>query len=71
MCPVTFSSFPICKADDSALPRLDDVETKLADTEKEADKARKDSKNARDTFNDVKLRRYGTPVNQIVAIVAL
>jgi hypothetical protein len=27
-----------------SLPRLDDVETKLAETEKEADKARKDSK---------------------------
>ncbi|KAH9053337.1 cohesin complex subunit psm1 [Lactarius vividus] len=36
---------------------LDDVEVKLADTEKEADKARRDSKNARDTFNDVKQRR--------------
>ncbi|KAH9170044.1 cohesin complex subunit psm1 [Lactarius sanguifluus] len=40
-----------------AMDRLDDVETKLVDTEKEADKARKDSKNARDTFNDVKQRR--------------
>jgi chromosome segregation ATPase len=38
--------------------RLDDVEAKLADTEKEADKARKDSKNARDQFNDVKKRRW-------------
>lgn len=38
--------------------RLDDVETKLAETEKEADKARKDSKNARDQFNDVRRRRY-------------
>jgi hypothetical protein len=41
------------------LLRLDDVENKLADTEKEADKARKDSKSARDAFNDVKQRRYG------------
>lgn len=40
------------------LLRLDDVENKLAETEKEADKARKDSKSARDTFNDVKQRRY-------------
>jgi structural maintenance of chromosome 1 len=40
------------------LDRLDDVEAKLADTEKEADKARKDSKNARDQFNDVKRKRY-------------
>ncbi|KAI0266211.1 cohesin complex subunit psm1 [Gloeopeniophorella convolvens] len=40
-----------------AMDRLDDVETKLAETEKEADRARKDSKNARDTFNDVKQRR--------------
>jgi hypothetical protein len=31
---------------------------KLVDTEKEADKARKDSKLARDHFNDVKLRRF-------------
>lgn len=37
--------------------RLDDVETKLADTEREADKARKDSKAARDQFNDVRRRR--------------
>jgi len=40
-----------------AIERLDDVEAKLADTEKEADKARKDSKTARDQFNDVKRRR--------------
>jgi hypothetical protein len=39
--------------------RLDDVEAKLADTEKEADKARKDSKSARDQFNDVRRRRSG------------
>lgn len=37
--------------------RLDDVEAKLLETEKEADKARKDSKTARDQFNDVKRRR--------------
>jgi hypothetical protein len=42
-----------------SLLRLDDVENKLAETEKEADKARKDSKSARDAFNDVKQRRYG------------
>ena len=41
--------------------RLDDVEAKLAETEREADKARKDSKNARDEFADVKRRRYGIP----------
>jgi len=40
-----------------AIDRLEDVEAKLADTEKEADKARKDSKTARDQFNDVKRRR--------------
>lgn len=34
------------------------MEQKLADTEKEADKARKDSKTARDQFNDIKKRRY-------------
>ena len=38
--------------------RLDDVEMKLVDTEKEADKARKDSKFAQDHFNDVKMRRF-------------
>lgn len=41
------------------LTSLDDVEAKLVETEKEADKARKDSKTARDQFNDVKQRRYG------------
>ncbi|KAF8068609.1 condensin complex subunit SMC1 [Lyophyllum atratum] len=40
-----------------AIERLDDVEAKLADTEREADKARKDSKSARDEFQDVKRRR--------------
>jgi len=44
---------PNLKASD----RLGDVELKLAETEKEADKARKDSKKARDQFNDVKQRR--------------
>ena len=38
--------------------RLEDVETKLAETEREAEKARKDSKTARDEFQDVKRRRY-------------
>ncbi|KAJ6560360.1 condensin complex subunit SMC1 [Mycena capillaripes] len=40
-----------------AIERLEDVEAKLADTEKEADKARKDSKTARDDFNEIKRRR--------------
>ncbi|KAJ2928232.1 hypothetical protein H1R20_g8845, partial [Candolleomyces eurysporus] len=40
-----------------AMERLDDVEAKLAQTEKEADKARRDSKEARERFNDVKKRR--------------
>ncbi|KAF8587801.1 condensin complex subunit SMC1 [Ramaria rubella] len=40
-----------------AMERLDDVQSKLAETEKEADKARKDSKHARDEFNDVRKRR--------------
>jgi len=40
-----------------AVERLDDVEARLVETEKEAEKARKDSKNARDQFNDVKQRR--------------
>ena len=40
-----------------ALDRLDDVEAKLMETEKDAEKARKDSKSARDQFNDLKRRR--------------
>ena len=40
-----------------ASERLGDVESKLVETEKEADKARKDSKKARDQFNDVKQKR--------------
>ncbi|KAF9454363.1 condensin complex subunit SMC1 [Macrolepiota fuliginosa MF-IS2] len=40
-----------------AMERLDDVEAKLAETEKEADKARKESRNARDHFNDIKSKR--------------
>ncbi|KIM37018.1 hypothetical protein M413DRAFT_448746 [Hebeloma cylindrosporum] len=39
------------------MERLDDVEMKLADTEKEAEKARKDSKAARDNFNEIKKQR--------------
>lgn len=38
--------------------RLDDVESKLKDTEREAERARKESKDARDHFTDVKRRRY-------------
>ena len=45
---------PNLKADEL----LKDVETRLSETEKEAEKARKDSKNARDQFNDVKQRRW-------------
>ncbi|KAG6902949.1 hypothetical protein C0995_009341 [Termitomyces sp. Mi166 len=40
-----------------AIDRLEDVEAKLAETEREAEKARKDSKTARDEFQDVKRRR--------------
>ncbi|KAF8638669.1 hypothetical protein AX17_002030 [Amanita inopinata Kibby_2008] len=40
-----------------AMNRLDDVQVKLAETEKEADKARKDSRQARDQFNEIKKRR--------------
>ena len=38
--------------------RLDDVEAKMVETEKEAEKARKDSKNARDQFNEIKRKRF-------------
>lgn len=44
--------------------RLDDVEMKLADTEKEAEKARKDSKAARDNFNELKKQRFGSYFRQ-------
>ena len=37
--------------------RLDDVEAKLLETEKEAEKARKDSKTAREQFNEIKRKR--------------
>ncbi|KAH8082807.1 cohesin complex subunit psm1 [Cristinia sonorae] len=40
-----------------AIDRLDDVEAKLLETEREAEKARKDSKTAREQFNDIKKRR--------------
>ncbi|KAI0757514.1 condensin complex subunit SMC1 [Daedaleopsis nitida] len=40
-----------------AMDRLDDVEAKLMETEKEADKARKDSKTAREQFNELKRKR--------------
>lgn len=47
-----------------AVTLLKDVENKLSETEKEADKARKDSKNARDQFNDVKQRRWYSPIQR-------
>ncbi|RPD56436.1 condensin complex subunit SMC1 [Lentinus tigrinus ALCF2SS1-6] len=40
-----------------AMDRLDDVEAKLLETEKEAEKARKDSKTAREHFNELKKQR--------------
>ena len=45
------------KSHPSLFSSLDDVQVKLAETEKEADRARKDSKHARDEFNDVRKRR--------------
>ena len=42
-----------------ATERLGDVEHKLRDAEGEADVAKKESKAARDRFNDVKRRRSG------------
>ena len=41
-----------------AIERLDDVEARLVETEQEADKARKDSKTARDQFNEIKRQRW-------------
>jgi hypothetical protein len=46
---------------------LDGVEMKLADTEREAEQARKESKRARDNFNDVKKRRYDFVRTPIIA----
>ncbi|KAF5389616.1 hypothetical protein D9757_004216 [Collybiopsis confluens] len=43
-----------------AMERLDDVEQKLAETEAETEKARKDSKTAREKFQDVQKRRSDT-----------
>ncbi|KAF9233408.1 hypothetical protein BU15DRAFT_90371 [Melanogaster broomeanus] len=40
-----------------AIERLDDVEARLIETEREAEKARKDSKTARDQFNEIKRQR--------------
>jgi structural maintenance of chromosome 1 len=37
--------------------RLEDVEAKLLETEKEASKTRQDSKTARDKFNEIKKKR--------------
>jgi structural maintenance of chromosome 1 len=39
------------------IERLDDVEARLVETEREAEKARKDSKTARDQFNEIKRQR--------------
>ena len=38
-------------------PRLDDVEAKLAATDKEFDTIRRTTKKAKDTFNDLRKRR--------------
>ena len=46
--------------------RLDDVENKLLETEREAEKARKESKTARDAFNDIKKRRYAHSVSHLI-----
>ncbi|EIW51887.1 cohesin complex subunit psm1 [Trametes versicolor FP-101664 SS1] len=40
-----------------AMDRLDDVEAKLVETEKEAERARTDSKKAREQFNEIKRKR--------------
>ena len=41
-----------------AIERLDDVEARLVETEREAEKARRDSKTARDQFNEIKRQRW-------------
>lgn len=42
----------------SRLDRLDDVEAKLADTDKETEKARKEVKAARDEFTGIRKKRF-------------
>lgn len=51
-----------------AIERLDDVEAKLVETEKEAEKARKDSKNARDQFNDIRKQRHLFPSPPVISL---
>ncbi|KAG5440556.1 hypothetical protein PCK2_000381 [Pneumocystis canis] len=41
-----------------AIERLEGIENKLHDTEKDFDKARKEAKQARDNFNAIKQKRY-------------
>jgi structural maintenance of chromosome 1 len=53
---VTFLA-PCCPRSHVLLHRLDDVQARLTEAEAEADKSRKDSKSAREAFNDVKQRR--------------
>ncbi len=50
-----------------ATERLGDVEHKLRGAEEEADVAKKDSKAARDRFNDVKRQRSGMRQFVIIA----
>jgi hypothetical protein len=52
-----------------ATERLDDVEHKLRDAEGEADTAKKESKAARDRFNDVKRRRSGARLFFMIVIL--
>lgn len=47
-----------------AIERLDDVEARLVETEREAEKARKGSKTARDQFNDIKRQRWAVFVDR-------
>jgi len=50
-----------------ATERLGDVEHKLRDAEEEADAAKKESKGARDRFNDVKRRRSESSLFVMIA----
>ena len=47
------------KCNSKVWSRLDDVQAKLENTEREAEQARKDSKKARDEFSAIKKQRFG------------
>lgn len=51
--------------------RLDDVAVKLKDAEAEADLAKKESKAARDRFNEVKRKRYAPSLMKETLLICI